>query len=200
MTRISTALVAAMACVGMPAFAGGMGAPEAPPVYVPIAPVAPAGIDWTGFYGGAQIAYGDVEVSDAATGEGEGALYGVFGGYRYDFGDFIVGGEIDYDMADIDIAGVGTLDSVARAGLEAGYDAGPAVIYATLGMAYATVDGPSADLDGYGHFYGIGMDYAVTDSVTIGAEVLQHQFRDFNDTTDLSVDAMTFGLNAALRF
>jgi outer membrane immunogenic protein len=50
-----------------------------------------------------------------------------------------------------------------------------------------------------GIFYGVGFDYAVTDRMTVGAELLQHEFDNF-DGTGLDVDALTFGVNAALRF
>ncbi len=191
----------------MAAMAGGYVEPAAPaPAVVPVAP-APVGYDWSGFYGGVQLEYGDVQVDDAAgasAGEGTGALYGVFGGYRYDFGDFVIGGELDLNLADIDIddaagANIGSLDAVHRLGVEAGWDAGPALIYGTVGVAqgYATLSGVERNDTGY--FYGAGVDYLLTDQIVIGAEVLQHEFDDFDGST-LDVSATTFGINAAFRF
>jgi outer membrane immunogenic protein len=195
------ALTATLTLGALPALAGGVAEPAPMPAVVPAAPAPIAGTDWTGFYAGGQIEYGDVGVSGAATDDGTGALGGIFAGYRYDFGSYVIGAELDHNLADIDLpAVVGTIDSVTRLGVEAGFDAGPALIYATGGAAWANVgDTGGADLSDDGYFYGVGFDYAVTDRMTVGAELLQHEFDNF-DGTGLDVDALTFGVNAALRF
>ncbi|MEJ6388875.1 outer membrane protein [Gymnodinialimonas ulvae] len=193
-------LAGTLALAPFAATAGGFTEPAAP-APAPIAPAAPIGYDWSGFYGGAQIEYGDVEGEGPLAGEGTGALYGVFGGYRYDLGDFVIGAEIDLNAADIDLDDTldGSLDAVYRIGVEGGFDAGPALIYGTAGYAYAEADTSAGELEGDGYFFGAGIDYLVTDTVTIGAEVLQHEFDDF-DGTDVDVSATTFGINAAFRF
>ena len=187
-----------------PALAGGMAEPQPEPVVVPTPTSAPVGYDWTGPYVGAQLEYGDVTVEDGAGTEvddGTGALYGLFGGYRYDFGNVVLGGELDLNAADIDLPRrvAGSLDAVYRAGLEAGFEAGPTLIYGTLGYAYAEVRSDGVDLDDDGYFFGVGVDYAVTEQITVGGEVLQHEFEDF-DGTGLDIDATTIGVNAAFRF
>lgn len=184
--------------------AGGFTAPVEP-APAPIPAPLPASSDWTGFYGGAQIEYGDVEADggplDGA--DGDGALYGIFGGYRYDLGDFVIGAEIDLNLADIDIdagaGNLGTLEAVHRIGVEAGFDAGPALIYGTVGAAQGYADTVLGDFDDTGFFFGAGIDYAVTDQITVGAELLQHEFDDF-DGTGSDISATTFGINAAFRF
>ncbi len=181
------------------ATAGGYVAPANPaPVTAPIVAPAPIGYDWSGFYGGVQVEYGDVDVE---IDEGNGALYGVFGGYRYDFGNVVLGAELDLMAADIepDSAFNGSIDSVHRLGVEAGYDAGPALIYGTVGVAQATATSAGTDLQDEGYFFGAGIDYLITDQIVLGAEVLQHEFEDF-DGTGLDVSATTFGINAAFRF
>ncbi|MEX3015553.1 outer membrane protein [Gymnodinialimonas hymeniacidonis] len=205
-------LAGTMALLPFAATAGGYVEPAAP-APAPVAPApAPIGYDWSGFYGGVQLEYGDVTADLAATGAeaaaGDDALYGVFGGYRFDFGDFVVGGEIDYNLADIDLttpagAAAGTLDSVLRAGIEAGYDAGPALIYGTAGLAQATATLAGVEDTDNGYFFGAGVDYLVTDQIVLGAEILQHEFEGFTSTglgTDLDISATTFGINAAFRF
>lgn len=195
------ALAATLSLGAVPAIAGGMAEPAPMPVQVAPVPAPVVGTDWTGFYAGAQIEYGDVGISGALTEDGTGALGGVFAGYRYDFGSYVIGGELDFNAADIDLPATGgNLDSVTRLGLEAGFDAGPALFYGTAGAARATVDTGTATLDGNGYFYGIGMDYALTDQVVLGAELLRHEFDDFNDTPGLDVGATTLGISAALRF
>lgn len=195
------AVTATLILGALPALAGGMAEPAPAPVVMPAAPAPVAGADWTGFYAGGQLEYGDVDVSGALDENGTGALGGIFAGYRYDFGSYVIGGEIDINAADIDLpAAGGNLDSVARLGLEAGFDAGPALIYGTAGAARATVDAGADTLAGNGYFYGVGVDYALTDQIVLGAELLQHEFEDFDDVDGLDVGATTFGVSAALRF
>jgi opacity protein-like surface antigen len=193
--------IAALSLAAMPVFAGGLAEPAPEPAYVPTPAPAPVSADWTGFYAGGQLEYGATDAEAPGLDEEDnGALYGAFAGYRYDFGNYVLGAELDLNAADIDITGVGTLDRVYRLGVEAGYDAGPALLYATAGAAYASIDavgGGTLEDDGY--FYGVGMDYAVTENVTVGAELLRHEFDDF-DGSGVDAGATTFGINAALRF
>lgn len=190
------------------AFAGGYVAPADPAPAPPIvAAPAPAGNEWSGFYGGLQLEYGDSDANTTAgadVAEGDGALYGLFGGYRYDLGSVVVGGELDLNLADIDLnnpAGVtiGSLDAVHRLGAEVGYDAGPALLYGTAGITQASATLGGADLQDNGYFYGAGVDYMVSDQIILGAEVLQHEFDNF-DNSGLDISATTFGISAAFRF
>ena len=204
-TAFRTGCIAAVAATlslgALPALAGGVAEPAPAPVEIMPAPAPVAAADWTGFYAGAQIEYGDVDVSGAANDDGTGALGGIFAGYRYDFGNYVIGGEIDINAADIDLPVVGgTLETVGRIGLEAGYDAGPALFYGTVGAARALVDAGANTLGGNGYFYGVGVDYALTDQVVLGAEVLRHEFEDFDNQPGLDVGATTVGVSAALRF
>lgn len=189
------------------AYAGGYVAP-ADPAPIAIAPPAiPAGYDWSGIYGGVQLEYGDVTAdttAGAAAASGDGALYGVFAGIRHDYGNFVVGAELDLNLADIDLvdpAGttIGSLNSVHRFGGELGYDAGPALVYGTFGATRATATVGGVDLADNGYFFGAGVDYLLTDQIIIGAEVLQHEFDNF-DNSGLDISATTFGINAAFRF
>jgi len=195
------ALAATLSLAAFPALAGGTTEPAPLPVEVAPAPAPVLGNDWTGPYAGLQLEYGDVEIDGVLSEDGTGPLGGIFAGYRYDFGDFVLGGELDINAADVELdAAGGELSSVARLGVEAGWDAGPALIYGTVGGARGFVDAGSDTLVGNGYFYGIGVDYAVTDNVIVGAELLQHEFEDFDDTDNLDVSATTFGISAALRF
>lgn len=185
------------AMLAVPAFAGGLTDPvvEAP-VAAPVAPIV-TGTDWTGGYVGAQLGYADV----SATGlDGDGAIYGIRGGYDYDFGNWVLGGRLDYDAADIDLgAGAGSLDSVARLGVRAGADLGRTLIYGIAGGARAEADVGGTDLSDNGWFAGIGADYALTDQWTVGGEILSHQFDDF-DNSGVDVDATTAAINVGFRF
>lgn len=197
-----TALAAVIGALGAGhAMAGGLGEPVPEPVIAAPLPPMPSqtGGDWTGFYGGAQIGYVDVDGKGSGL-DGDDVIYGFYGGYRYDFGRGVIGAEIEYDFADVDLGdGLGTLDEVGRIKLMAGADLGRVLLYGTAGYARAkaTVGGDS--LTGDGAFVGVGMDYAVSERLVVGGEVLFHDFNDF-DNTGVDLDATTATLRVGLRF
>jgi outer membrane immunogenic protein len=162
-------------------FAGGIAEP-----IVTVAPAAPVVVaapvvmtnDWSGFYAGAQVGFGEGELSPSASEDL--TSYGVQGGYLYDLGKFVVGGEVAYANLDLD-----ETDSDAyalRAGVIAGYDAGRFLPYLTGGYANLNTDDGTADVNDGGYYYGAGVDYAVTSNVRVGVEYLEHEFDNFNDT------------------
>ena len=194
---IKALIASAAVLVAAPALAGGTApAPASAPAVVPVAATS----DWTGAYAGLQF---DLLDGDAAIGGAlDGDAFGLFGGYRRDFGTFVLGGEIDYMVGEMSpVAGPSIdVDALLRLGVEAGFDAGPALIYATVGWAQMDVSVAGLNFDFDGTFYGIGVDYAVTDRVTIGAELLRHDFNDINGIAGNDLDATTFGINVAYRF
>jgi opacity protein-like surface antigen len=190
-------LASAAILAAAPALAGGV-APLPAQQPVEIVPVA-ATSDWTGAYAGLQVDLFDGTA--VLGGDFEGNAFGLFGGYRHDFGTLVIGGEIDYMVGELDFALGGLdVDSLVRLGLEVGYDAGPALIYATVGLAQLEVSQGGASGDGDGLFYGLGIDYMVSDRVTLGAEILRHEFDDFNNLPGNNLEATTFGINVAYRF
>jgi opacity protein-like surface antigen len=162
-------------------------------------PVVVATPDWTGAYAGGQLGYGDIDSNGAGL-DGNGFLGGVHFGYRWDFGQFVFGTELDYDFADIDLGGdTGSLDDVARVKLIGGADLGQSLVYATTGAAYATATVGGADLSDDGWFYGAGLTYAINDQWTLGGELLQHNFDNF-DGTGVDLDALTATARVGFRF
>ena len=198
MKKLALTLAAvASTAAAVPALAGGLNEPVVEPVIAPApAPMATDG-DWTGGYGGVALSYGDVSVG--AT-DGNGALAGIRAGYDWDFGKFVVGGGLDYDWSNVELDnGVDTIDNVARLRLRAGADMGPALLYATAGLARAEATVGGASLSDNGYFGGIGADYKIRDNLTIGGEILMHRFDNFANS-GADVDATTAGINVGLRF
>ncbi|MBU0861024.1 MAG: porin [Alphaproteobacteria bacterium] len=180
-------------------FAGGIAEPV-----MTVAPAAPVAVaapvvmtnDWSGFYAGAQVGFGQLETEfgdDSADSDEDLTAYGVQAGYLYDLGKFVVGAEAAYAQLDVD--GLDDKADVLRAGVIAGYDAGRFLPYVTAG--YANVDADGVDDDGY--YYGAGVDYAVTSKVRVGVEYLEHKFDNFNDS-DVDLTAKTTSLKVSYVF
>ena len=192
----TAALAAVVAFGAMPALAGGPTEVYNEPAVAP-APVvlAAPNSDWSGLYVGGQLGYGDVSSSSGAL-DGSGFSTGLIAGYRVDMGQFVAGIEGNYDWTDIDLGGgVATLDNVARLKLIGGYDMGPALLYGTV----AAVRAESSVGNDSGYALGVGMDYALTDRMTLGAELMEHRFDDFNGL-GVDLDATTFNTRVGFRF
>ncbi len=194
-----TTLAAAATLMGSTAFAGGLAQPvmtEAPAAPMAVAPMIIASNDWSGFYLGAQLGTGEVESGDMTS---DVTSYGIHAGYLYDLGRFVVGGELDVDRLDIDDA-AGDQNYVGRVKAIAGYDAGRFLPYVTAGFAKLYVDdGEDGTIDDSGYFYGLGATYAVTNSIRVGVEYLDHKFEDFNGG-GADIDAQTASLKVSFAF
>jgi outer membrane immunogenic protein len=192
--KIAATAVLSSSVLGGAAFAGSLDEPiidtveVIEPVYSP-APVVTS--DWTGAYGGLNLGYGDID-DDLS---GDGTTYGLHLGYDYDFGRYVLGGELEYDNADIDLGGVAEADSITRLKLRGGYDFGKTLLYATAGAAQLK----TSIGDDTGAFIGVGVAYQVTERFTVGGELLEHRFEDVGGS-GLDADATTFNLRGSFRF
>lgn len=202
----TTAIALPLIMAGSFATAGGLAEPVETVAPTPVVTPAPApmmGSDWTGFYAGAQLGYGQLDPSLTGTdpAEPDGAVYGVHAGYMYDLGSIVLGAELDYDATNIEFdTPASELESVARAKLRVGYDAGAFLPYLTAGAARATTSGAPLDGDTDGTFAGLGLAYKVSDSIMVGGEVLQHQFDDVADAGITDVDATTATARVSFKF
>ena len=187
---------ALLAALSAPAIAGGpvTVAPQ-PPVVAP--PPAPT-YDWTGPSVGLQFGYIDVETSGAAALEGDDTLIGLRAYYDYDFGQFVLGGGLQYDVTGVDLGGVTEVESVLRGGVRGGIDLNRNWIYATLGLARVETSAAAVG-DSSGYFAGLGYEVFVGQQVTLGAEVLYHEFDDF-DLGGLEAEATTASVSVNFRF
>ncbi len=171
LTVLATAMTAAM--LSAPAFAGNLNAPKAEPeVAMPApAPVAtPAAFDWTGGYIGANLGYNNT--SSNATASGNGAIGGLFAGYNYNLGHFVVGGELSADAANIGLKGGGKLSSLTALKLRAGVPVGSnTLVYGTIGAVQGSGNIAGASITHTGGLIGAGVDYAMTDHWVVGGEL-----------------------------
>ena len=195
MFRKATLIAAALTTTALPAFAGSPEPAPIEPAIIPAAPITATSPDWTGFYGGVQLGYANVD-SNAAGVNGDDFIGGLTAGYDYDLGNWVVGAGIDYDFADINLGGVADLESVWRAKLRGGYKIGNGLAYATGGYAQADTDTLGSE-DGY--FVGAGYEHLLTSNLSIGGEVLYHEFENFGPTA-VDVDATTYQVRATFRF
>ena len=163
------------------------------------APAYEAGFDWTGFYAGVNLGYGwsEYDIIDGATvtiDDIEGVLGGAQVGYNYDLGGFVLGAEADFQFSDISrevaIAGLGSFDvgieSFGTVRARAGVVVDRFLPYVTGGVAWANgnlnvVDGVGTTLvdedETYvGYTIGAGLEYAVTDNLSVKGEYLYADF------------------------
>lgn len=194
MKRRITGIAGLVTLAAMPAFAGGLTPVAEEPMVAPPPVAIPApSTDWSGLYVGGQLGYGDVGSTGALGGNGVTA--GLLAGYRADFGQFVAGVEGNFDWANIDLGGGNSLDTISRLKLVGGYDAGPALVYGTVAAVRADTT-LGAD---NGWSAGIGVDYALTERATLGAELMEHRFDNFvGSGTD--IEATTLNARVGFRF
>lgn len=183
------------------------------PVFIPAPlPVIPAPVqDWTGPYAGLQAgiitgsAPRPVNATFGNDTEVNGSIYGAHVGYNYDMGSLVLGGEIDYNVGQIDVEAFDgtTNEDFALAHLKArvGYDLGSVLVYGVAGMAYFETSGPGGAADDVGPFGGVGAEYRISTHWSAGAEYLYHLFDEFGDGPgDPDVTIHTFMARASYHF
>jgi len=175
---------------------------------------APESFDWTGFYLGGHVGYGEADLqgdwcpSECEFSMGDldmsGFLGGAQAGYNWQMDSLVLGiegdisfpawsdtqGNCDGDCTSNGTANIDALASIrARLGV-AFMERG--LLYATGGLAYA--DGEftgycaeacgSQNLNAWGGVFGGGLEYAVVDNVSLRAEGLYYMFDDKNSIED----------------
>ena len=151
-------------------------------------------VDWTGFYGGVQAGIGIADTN--RSGSNTDIIGGFTAGYDHDFGQWVIGGALDYDFADIDAGPNNAVEEMFRVKARGGYKIGRGLLYGTGGYAIANTETAGTD-DGW--FLGGGYEYMVSDQFSVGAEALYHEFDSFNNSgTD--IDTTTIQIRALYRF
>lgn len=173
--------------------------------------------DWSGFYAGANFGYGWGEMTSTATGATEnlqGILGGVQAGYNYDFGGFVLGLEGDFQLSDVKYSQTVGVNSAslaidafgsvrARAGLP--IDRFMPFVTGGLGVANGKIrtDNGGVISEGnqtfVGWTVGAGLEYAVTDNVTVKAEYLYADYGNAN-LAGIDIRAKSNTVRAGVNF
>ena len=183
-----TALMAA------PAFAGSVApAPADPIVPIPAPAYSPT---WQGGYVGAELGYGDVNLSPGPSDSG--VVGGLIMGYDWQSGSTVYGLGFDIDASGISVAGT-DLDYAARLKGRIGQVMGNGLVYGTAGATRMKFSaGPLSSSD-TGWFAGLGYETFVAQNTTVGGELLYHDISNFNGSgTDIT--ATTLQMRVAYRF
>lgn len=209
MLRTATIAILLSSAAGV-AYAAGP-EPIAPePVVISPTPVSPF---WAGGYVGGQLGYsysefdlGDASIDDL---DDDQVIGGLTAGYLWQFGDYYVGPEFQYDFADLTVTDADTGDTasfeeIARLKLIVGREVGNGLLYGSAGVAYASFDDVGTVFDGFdgddtSYVLGIGYDYRVGDNWTIGGEYQYHNFNGIGSSGN-DVNLNTLHVKATYRF
>jgi outer membrane immunogenic protein len=158
--------------------------------------VDPARFGWSGVYVGASAGYAWLEDVDnqfvpPLRDEGQDWNFGGHVGYRHGLGNFVVGGEFEATRLDITYETFNfiTVENGYTLRALAGYAWDRVLVTGHLGAMYATTN---IGLEDWTLALGVGLDYALTDHVTIGAHYTHHTFEGFDGTMiDGTLDVAT---------
>jgi opacity protein-like surface antigen len=196
---ILTAMMAAL--VASQGVAGPLDASAAGP---PAVLTEPAVADFSGFYGA--LSFGQINgaltapplSSDLDTGE----ALGLVGGYNWQRGALVYGGEVrvmqatgaDWPAG----GGIEAYDALYDLRGRAGYSAGDVLVYGALGISWGTGT-PSAPVpvDTDGLTFGLGVEYNVTERLFLGADLSR---RDLSGASGFEAEIDTFTLRGGFRF
>jgi len=147
--------------------------------------------DWSGFFLGASVARHDARTNSDSGHDARAA--GLHLGYDLDFGQLVLGGEVEVESAQVQVGSVETQD-MRRIKLRAGYDFGQTLGYITLGGVRAETE---QDHD-TGAVVGLGLSYSLNQNFELGGELL------YQDIDALEPGGLrrsnTVSLRASFRF
>lgn len=200
----------------------------------PPEPMVITAYDWSGVYIGIQGGYGWADLSDdgdffledgldssADSIDLDGGFAGVYAGYNFQWNSLVLGVEGDINKAwmeeeDFDFAGADAsfeIDWFGSVRGRLGYAFDRTLIFATAGVAFASVDydldDPGfADDEGFtGWTAGLGVEHAFTDNLLARAEYRYYDFgsEEFGDAVDftagdLELDMHTVSVGLAYKF
>jgi len=147
--------------------------------------------DWTGSYAGVQAG----QVNSNASADGTSSAYGAHGGYHFDYGGLVLGGELEFAHMPLVQGGSQVMGNVGRLKFRAGRDFGSTMAYAVLGG----VNGDGQTGNESGVVYGLGLLAAMGEHLTLSGEALRQVFGNFaNSGSSLKTDS--FNVRVSFRF
>lgn len=159
---------------------------------------APVAERWGGLYLGASIGYGFLK--DTIPAEGKDWAYGGFIGYNKQWGNFAVGAEVGLDYADIlfnDGSGIKS-EYMYNAKVRAGWANELLFAYASVGVQHGTtINLPPANSKDTTLQLGAGIDFAVTQKISLGTDYTYAKYKNFGD---LPLDVTTQKLQARVIY
>lgn len=198
----------ALTLLAAPALAGGPTSTGGEPAAAAAAPV-PVIRDWSGPYVGLSFgrSSGDLTATDGIVTDSVDyettSAGGIFAGYSDQHGRLVFGGEFAYSSTSIEIIADGDdfLESLLDLRGRVGYAVGRALVYGTVGFSRAKFDvnGGADRFTANGVSYGLGVDYAVTERLSIGLDYLRRDLDGTNDNPINTFDADTTVSTVALR-
>lgn len=159
---------------------------------------------WTGAYAGLSAGYGWLEDVDYGQtppfpDQGEDWIFGGHLGYLHSFGNFVVGAEAEAMRLDInyDVYDFITVENSYALKLRAGYAVDRFLFTGHAGAVYATTD--FMGLKDWGWTAGVGVDYALTDNIVLGAQYTHYEFKQF-DTSQIDAEMDLATLRIGYKF
>lgn len=150
--------------------------------------------DWTGAYAGFSFGYAEASGPDSSSGDT--GSFGAHIGFDQDFGNFVLGGELEYNRLSLNLSeNQGSLDSMSLVKLRGGFDFGNALGYVVVGAARAET---STDSD-TAAVYGIGVAYPIGENLVISGEALRQNFDDAT-RSEGGLGTNVFNLRTTFRF
>lgn len=140
--------------------------------------------------------YGGVQVTAArAPQTGRSGISGFFIGFNAGSAPIGLRGELDYGRVDIDMGGGTRINGLARVKLHGGYSVGHGFFYGTAGLGVASTN-PGGE---GGILLGAGFDYDLGGRVSVGSEVLYHDFSVMNPAGQ-NAELVTLSARVAFQF
>jgi len=153
----------------------------------------PEAYDWTGFYGGVDAGWGVASVrSIYGPVDPRGPTLGVDVGYNQQFGQFVLGAETDIQWTGMSgqittpafgYTIKGNIDYYGTVRGRAGVAIDRFMPYVTAGLSYGHGSGSTTTPPGYtssvgllGWTAGVGVEYAMTDSISLKGELDYHDY------------------------
>lgn len=169
--------------------------------------------DWSGPYAGLFVAdeggsqqYYDNDVARPGSIDLDGTMGGVFAGYNFQFGAWVVGPEVELASADVRFDGNGfNHKRFFDLRVRGGYAFGSTLAYAAVGYSQSIwEEGSIEDLDTDGYSLALGIEHRLSDQYFLGAEIMKRRIDSDNFVSlpdaRFESDFTAVRLRAGIRF